>query len=462
MTNEQIIFFFRYFAVGMGRQTTYSYYGSLLRLGIPVVASQMGHMLTVMADTIMVGGLGATQLAAVSFAGNISVPVLVAGMGVSLCVTPLVGKRYGAMRHNSIALCLKHLQLLNILIGLFQVALLALFWYLMPYMGQPAEVVELARGYMPIIIASMLPCQIFTGYKQFIEGLQNTKTPMVISLIGNALNIMFNYVFIYGFWFVDAIGVNGAAWSTLLSRVFMWLAISVVVRRMDLCRAYFSAKRRIRLSARVLKHILTMGLPIGGQMAVECLAFALGGIMMGWIGTAEIAAHEIVMTFTSLTFMMASGISSAITIKVSLFCGQRDRQAIRLNSYAAIQLSLIFMACTAILFITLRNVVPALIIDSAQAVEIAAQLMIVAGCFQLFDGTQVTVMGILRGLGDMRFPPLVSTVAYVVTCLPIGYLLAFTCGCGAWGIWIGYLVGLVVACAMLLMRMRLKMRKIPF
>lgn len=441
----------------MAKFLTYSScYSSLLRLAFPVVASQAGNMLTVMADTLMVGALGETELAAVSFSGNLSVPIMFAGMGIALCITPLVGKRFGGCRLESIALCLKHLKAINILTALTQLAVLTLIWILMPYMGQPDEVVEIAQCYFPILFISIFPAQMFTGYKQFIEGLQNTKIPMTISLIGNMMNIVLNYVLIYGFWFVEPIGVNGAAWSTLISRIFMWVAISIVVRRIDLSSKYFTLAKQIKFSFKIFRRILHLGIPIGGQMVVECIAFAFGGIMMGWIGTSEIAAHEIVMTFTSLTYLMASGISSAITIRVSLFNGQRDYFAVRQNSLAALQLAVMFMGVTAIMFVTLRNIIPSLIIDSPSAVNVASGLMIIAGAFQLFDGLQVTTLGILRGAGDISFPAMISGVAYIATCLPIGFLLSFVFDFGANGIWIGYLIGLALASFLLLSRFRRK------
>ncbi len=422
---------------------------------MPVVASQAGQVSVMLADTVMVGAVGETELAAVAFAGNLSMPILYSG-GMAMCITPLVGKRFGALRHDSIAFCLKQTKIFSYIVGLTQVAVSLLLWMLMPYMGQPADVVEMAQAYMPILLASFLPAQMFIGYKQFVEGLHNTQVPMRISLIGNALNIVLNYIFIQQWGYI------GAAWATLVARLFMWLTIDIIVRKGQLCRPYFSQLPAVKLKFRAVKKMLLYGLPIGGQMVVECIAFSLGGIMMGWIGTAELAAHQVVMTLTCLTFMMAGGLSSAVTIKVSVSRGQRDAQAVGRYTKASILAVTLFMLTTSVILITGRNIIPACFSDSVAVIQAAATLMVIGGMFQLFDGLQVVALGALRGMGDMTFPALVSGVAYTATCLPVGYIVAFVFEIGAAGIWIGYLAGLILAASMLLLRVRRNLKQLNF
>lgn len=430
-----------------------NYYSQLLRLAMPVVLSQAGQVSVMLADTVMVGGLGESALASVSFSGNLILPIIYAG-GVAMCITPLVGRRYGAGRSESVAFCFKQTKLFSLAVGIVQTLVAILLWALVPYMGQSAEVVSISQGYIPILIASLIPAQMFLGYKQFVEGLHNTSLAMRISVSGNILNILLNYVFIYGLGSIEPIGVNGAAWSTLIARVGMWIAMEVVLRRSKKCKPYYGLSDMIRSSRMAVKRLTLIGMPIGGQMVVECLVFALGGIMMGWVGTAAMAAHQVVMSFTCLTYMMAAGLSSAVTIKVSVSRGQNDEDSVVKYTRASIVQVIAFMSAMAVVLIMGRNVIPALIVDSAAVAEVAAQLMIIGGCFQLFDGLQVVGLGALRGMGDMRYPAIVSGVAYAATSLPVGCIIAFGMGVGATGIWYGYLIGLALASAMLLLRVR--------
>lgn len=434
-----------------------SCYTSLLALAAPVVASQAGQMLVSIVDTAMVGSLGRDPLAAVAFAGNLTVPVSYAGIGIAICATPLIGYRYGKGRTLSAVTCIANSRRLNIFVGLAETLVLIALWCLLPYMGQPSEVVEITRGYLPILIASILPMQMFMGYKQIIEGLQNTDMAMKICIAGNILNILVNYVLIYGWWIIPAIGVNGAAWGTLVSRLFMWIAIVVCFKRSKLCRPYSSQLPKVKVDRRIIKRLFFTGLPIGGQMVVECISFAMGGIMMGWISAAALAAHQVVMSFTSLTYMMVSGLASAVTIKVSLFSGQNDRQAVRRYSIASIHIATLFMALTSLLFVIGRHALPSFFIDDAQTLSVAVGIMIVGASFQIFDGLQMVSLGVLRGMGDIRYPAMVSGIAYAATCLPVAYLVGFVFDGGPNGVWSGYVVGLLLASIMLLLRIRRKL-----
>lgn len=430
-------------------------YGPLLRLAMPVVLAQAGQMLVTLVDTIMVGSLNdANLLAAVSFSGNLYTIVMFMGLGISLAITPVVGMRYGAGRRRSVAFWLMQHRYLTVLVGLGQLLLTALLWLLIPLMRQPEAVVPVARDYFLIVMFSILPTQIFYGGRQFAEGLANTSLSMLITVTGNLINILCNYLFIFGHFGCPQLGVYGAAVGTVVSKVYMAAAMEMTIRRHRLFAAYSAEASACRFAPGAMLRLLRLGLPIGGQMTVECFAFAAGGIMMGAIGAVECSAHQIVMTFTSLTYLMASGIASAITIKVSIFGGQADSAAIRRYSAAALQLVVAFMASTGLTFVCLRHLIPSLVIGLPEVVGVAATLMLVGGAFQIFDGLQVVCLGILRGMSDMTYPAVVSGVAYAATSLPVGYVLAFVAGAGAPGIWLGYLAGLVLASVLLLRRIR--------
>lgn len=423
----------------------------LLSLAAPVIASQASSMLVNIADTFMVGRLGDVPLAAVSFSGNLSVPFMFFGIGMAASITPLVGRRLGRGQTGSINTVVAHARALNWRIVLFQLTVLAILTLAMPLMGQPAEVVDIARYYLPIYAASLIGQQMFVCSRTIIEGLQDTTSPMVIGLACNLLNIALNGVFIFGIGDYAGMGAYGAAVSTLICRTLMWLAMEAVLRRrlrqLGLCPA---RRHSHGLTARLMR----IGLPLGVQSVIECLGFAVGGIMMGWISTEAIAAHQVVNLFTSMTFLMAGGLGTAVTIKVSVDSGAGNMASARRYVVTGLCLAAAFMTCTALALIALRDVLPALVINSEGALKIAAQLILVGALFQLFDGLQVTAIGALRGFADFNYPARVATISYAATCIPVGYVLAFVAGLGPVGIWFGFVAGLALAAALLLLRLK--------
>lgn len=434
----------------------------LLRLAAPVIASQASAMMVGVADTAMVGALGDVPLGAVAFAGNLTVPVMFFGTGVAICVTALVGRRYGRGDLLSIARIVRHARRLGWLLALVQVAVMALLTLAVPYMGQPEEVATLAVPYLMVVTLSLVAQQMFVSLRTVVEGLQDTLSPMLIGLGCNVLNIVLNYALIFPHGGFEGFGALGAGLATLASRVLMWVLMAGLLRR---------KLRRLRLPAlnsemaarcrgrHLTRRMLFIGLPVGLQAVVECGGFALGGIMMGWLGTSALAAHQVVNLFPSLTYLMAGGLASAVTIKVSVSMGAGSPDQARGYALAGLKLVLAFMACTALLFVVGRHGLPALIIDSPEALDIAAQLMLMAAAYELFDGLQVVAIGALRGYADFTYPARVAALAFACTALPIGYLFAFTLGCGPRGVWMGFVVGLVLAAALLLRRLRGKVER---
>lgn len=423
----------------------------LLTLAGPVIASQASSMMVNIADTVMVARLGDVPLAAVSFSGNLSVPFMFLGIGAAAAITPLVGRRLGRGQMTELGALVAHARALNWRIVVFQLAVLCLLDLLMPFMGQPAEVVDIARLYLPIYAASLVGQQMFVCSRTIVEGMQDTTSPMLIGLACNLLNVGLNYVFIFGVLGFDGIGAYGAAVSTLVCRTLMWVAMEAVLRR---------RLRRLGVSPALVKgHGMTgrlarMGLPLGLQAVIECLGFAVGGIMMGWIGTEAIAAHQVVNTFTSMTYLMAGGLATAVTIKVSLESGMGNMASARRYARVGIVMSVAFMVCSACLFVGLRDALPGLVIDGDEALRIASQIMVVGALFQIFDGVQVTALGALRGFADFVYPARVSAISYAATCIPVGYILAFPAGMGPRGVWMGFVAGLGLAAVLLVLRLR--------
>ncbi|MFO8001738.1 MAG: MATE family efflux transporter [Marinilabilia sp.] len=423
-------------------------------LALPVMLAQAGQMIVVLADNLMVGHIGKIPLAAASFANTVFVVGMVFGIGMVNGLTPLVGKAYGGGNRELAASWLKQGLVAFQWAGLVLALLLWLVSYVMPYMGQPAEVVETALPYYRVLVISMVPFILFFTFKQFAEGLGNTRIAMVITVSANLLNILLNYLWIFGKLGFPAMGLMGAGYATLTARIIMPLLFLWVYYRFDFFRFYRLNTGPMSFSVKKSIYLMKLGLPIGGQHLVEVLAFSLGSIMMGWLGASALAAHQIVLSLASFTFMVSQGISAATTVKVSQFVGQGRQKDLSNTTFASLHLVLGFMGGSALLFITFRHMIPALFIDDAEVVSIAAGLMVIAGAFQLFDGLQVTMLGALRGLEDVRLPFGMLVVAYFLLALPVGWLLAFKLNVGPPGVWFGYLLGLCSISGFLLVRFR--------
>jgi MATE family multidrug resistance protein len=423
-------------------------------LGLPVMLAQAGQMIVVLADNLMVGRLGTVPLAGASFANTVFVVGMVFGIGMVNGLTPLVGKAYGGGDRQLAASWFKQALYAFQGAGLLLVLLLWLVSYLMPVMGQPSDVVDAAIPYYRVLVVSMIPFVLFFTFKQFAEGLGNTRIAMVITVSANMLNIFLNYLWIFGKMGFPSMGLMGAGYATLTARVIMPLMFFWVYYRFDFFRPYRLYIRDVKLSIIKIAHLMKLGLPIGGQFFVEILSFSLGSIMMGWLGAAALAAHQIVLSLASFTFMVSQGIAAATTVKVSQFVGQGKPQALRATTFASLHLVLVFMGISAVLFVIFRNALPALFIQTPEVIAIASRLMIIAGAFQLFDGLQVTMLGALRGLEDVRLPFGMLLIAYFVMALPVGWFFAFYLNAGPSGIWYGYLLGLFLISLFLLLRFR--------
>lgn len=429
------------------------HYWPNIKLATPVVLAQAGQMLVNLADTVMVGKVGTIPLAAASFANSIFINVLVFGIGLSFAITPLVGKAYGAKDKAQCSYWFKQGIYANLIIAIVLTLLAGAIVFVMPFMGQDEVVVKEAIPYFLLLVLSIVPLQIFNSYKQFAEGLSNTRIAMLITIGGNVLNVALNFVFIYGLLGAPALGLFGAGIGTLISRVMMAVAFAWLSRILSLFKTY-RGKDLSAFSKEAFMKIWRLGLPIGLQFVIEVFAFSMGSIMIGWINPVSLAAHQIVLSIASLTYMMSSGLASATTIKVSIFRGKKEYSAIKNSAFASVHIVILFMSLTAVLFLSLRYVLPSLFIDEKEVIEVAAGLMLVAGLFQIFDGVQVVALGILRGLEDVLMPVIGAGIAYWLISLPVGYLAAFVFNFGPMGIWIGYLVGLASAGLFLLLRFR--------
>jgi multidrug resistance protein, MATE family len=421
-------------------------------LAYPVMLSMLGQVMTGVADSVMVGWTGAVPLAASSFANIFFSIPLFFGVGVSYAITPLIAQANGANQAHKIIDILKNGSLINLLTGLSLTALIFSIEPFMHFMGQPEEVVTLAIPYLSIVAVSIIPTMIFQTYRQFAEGMQSTRVAMVIVIGSNLINILLNYLLIFGKFGFPELGLNGAGWATLISRTIMGLSMMMYVFYGQKFQAYQAGFAVGNYSRKLINKMLHIGIPAGSQFIFEAGAFGFSAIMMGWLGTTALAAHQIAINLATISYMTTSGLGAAATIRVGNFLGQHDQQNMRASAFMMIAMAIAIMMAWALLFIFGRYLLPSLYIDDASVIQLTSSLMIIAAFFQLSDGIQVVTAGALRGLQDVKIPSLLIFVAYWVIALPLGYVLAFPLGMQANGIWIGLFIGLTLTASAMVAR----------
>lgn len=429
-------------------------------LAYPVMLSQLGQVLVGVADSMMVGRLGAEPLAAASLANSIFFVVLMFGIGVSMAITPLVAMADGNKKPKRISRVFNHGFIINMLTGVVLFLIIVFFSPMLHYLNQPEEVVVLAVPYLAIITLSLLPFMFFQTFKQFAEGLSQTKQAMYITLVCNGFNVFLNWVLIYGNLGFPAMGLNGAGWATLISRVLMGLAIAYYVWKSKRYKPFELSFGFKHLSFPMISKMLRIGVPTGFQFIFEVGAFSSAAIMMGWIGVNALAAHQIAINLASISYMMASGLSSAAMVRVGNQLGRKDIQSLREAGFTVFAMVAMFMSVSAVIFIVFREFLPSLYIDDMEVIKMSATLLIIAGLFQLSDGIQVVGLGALRGMSDVKIPTIVTLIAYWVIGLPLGYVFAFSMGMDEVGIWIGLLTGLTVTGVLLLYRFHFLSKKL--
>lgn len=421
-------------------------------LAYPVMISMLGQVMTGVADSVMVGWTGAVPLAASSLANVFFSVLLFFGVGVSYAITPLVAEASGAGNDRRIIDALRHSMVINLITGFLLAAIIFIGQDLLRHIGQPTDVVELAIPYLLIITASIVPTMIFQTFRQFAEGLHKTRMAMVVMIVSNLLNVVLNYVLIYGIWIFPELGLNGAGWATFIARVVMavWMAAYVYYGRRF--AAYREGFNFGNYSRDLFNRMLHIGIPAGAQFIFEAAAFGFSAIMMGWFGANTMAAHQIAINLATVSYMTTSGLGAAATIRVGTFLGQRDGVSVRRAGFTLIGLGVAIMLLWGVAFIAGKFFLPGLYINDPAVLTIAAPLMVIAGFFQLSDGMQVVCVGALRGLQDVKIPSLLIFVAYWILALPIGYFLAFQMGLGAEGIWLGLLIGLTLTAGFMVWR----------
>jgi len=468
----------------------YPYYKRNLKLAFPVMLTQFGAALVGLADSVMVGHYGTTDLAAVSFSNALFFTVMVFAMGALMGITPLVGHVHGrlekllkagttdeeiAHKHEQITSYLTNGLVFTVLMSILSLALLAPCIGFLDAFGQEPEVVTCARPYYILIVLSIVPFLLFTFSKQFLEGLGNTTIAMLITIGCNLLNILLNWVFIFGHWGCQPMGAEGAGWASLIARCLMPVCYFIAMLCKADWRRYITSMRRYLITRREVEHLLTIGMPIGLQSFAEAFLFTASFVIIGWISKESLAAHHIANQMADLTFMLALGIGSATTIRVSHQLGKGDLQAVRMASHASVHLCLLMNTIGAAIMIFGRNVIPYIFTSDPEVIPIASTLLIIAGTFQYADGLQCIGAAMLRGIQDVRVPMRIALFAYIGVALPLGIYLTFyyplpfgeglglgSVGLGAKGMWIAFVIALAIPAVLFHVRFHRQMKRLKF
>ncbi len=433
-----------------------AYLKKTLRFSIPIIIGQLGQLSMSVTDNLMVGGIGPSALAAAAIANSLFVLILAAGIGLTMGITPLTAMAVGNETPDQCTDILKQACFLNALAGVLCAGFIYIFAHAISYMNQPLEIVPSAIAYMQLLGFSMIPLMLFQTFRQFAEGIGFLKPAMLVTLAANLVNILVNWICIYGHLGVPAMGVSGAGMATLFSRIFMACCLGGIILTSRRSRKFRFALMPMKINFHIIKDLLSIGIPTAFQYLFGVSAFAAAAVIVGWMGTHSLAAHQIAMNLSTISFMMCMGISSAGTILVSQAMGKHQMHKAREAGFAAVILCTLFMGCAGMIFIAGRFFLPGLYVSDPAVRQIASSLLIIVAVFQISDGIQSVGTGILRGLPDMKIPTLITLLAYWIAGLPIGCLLAFPFGLGIYGIWWGLAISLSVSAISMMFRFHFK------
>jgi MATE family multidrug resistance protein len=431
------------------------------KLAAPVMLGMLGHTFVSFIDNIMVGQLGTAELAAVSLGNSFMFIAMSLGIGFSTAITPLVAEADAANDFKNGKSAFKH--------GLFLCTILGVSLFLMVFfakpllylMKQPIEVVELSIPYLDLVAFSLIPLVVFQAFKQFSDGLSMTKYPMYATLIANIVNVVFNYLLIFGKFGFPELGIVGAAYGTLISRFVMVAFIWILLSKKEKSKAFVTNIKFFVLDKLMLNKLINLGTPSAMQMFFEVAIFTAAIWLSGLLGKNPQAANQIALNLSSMTFMVAMGLSVAAMVRVGNQKGLNNFLELRRIAISIFLLATILAICFGICFFLFHNHLPKLyvdyddavnLVDNTEVVSIASTLLIAAAIFQISDSVQVVVLGALRGLQDVKIPTIITFISYWVIGFPISYFLGKEEVYGSFGVWLGLLAGLTTAAILLYIR----------
>lgn len=431
-----------------------NHYRTLLSIGIPIMIGQLGMIILSFADTMMVGHHSTSELGAASFVNNIMNLVIITGTGFSYGLTPIVGGMFGRKQLPEAGQALHCSLLANTLAAVIMMAALTILYFNLANIGQPDELLLYMQPYYLVLLASLPFVMLFNAFKQFTDSITETRTSMWILLSGNLLNIIGNYILIYGKMGVPEMGVVGAGVSTLISRIVMvgiFLAVFLCKRSMKQYREGFFS---LGWSRQLVRRLTTLGTPIALEMGMETASFSLSIIMVGWLGTIALASHQVMSTISQFTFMVYYGLGAAVAVRTSYFHGQGDTTNTRHVVTAGLRLMVMLEILLGGILFLLRNDIGSWFTDSAEVSASVLTLMLPFFIYQFGDGLQINYANALRGIADVKPLMVIAFIAFFVISLPVGYLCGFVMGYGLVGVWMAFPFGLTSAGIMMWWRFR--------
>ena len=418
------------------------HYKETMRLGIPIMLGQLGIIIVGFADNIMVGHHSTDELAAASFVNNFFNLVFIAGMGFSYGLTPIIGNHYAREEYAEAGQMLRNSLFINFIVGILLSLFMLVLLQNIHILKQPEELMPYIIPYYILQLFSVIFTMLFNAFKQFSDGTTDTLTPMFIMLGANVLNIFGNYLLIYGNWGCPELGLTGAGISTLASRILTFGVFCLLFAFHPRYKVYREGFSRGTINRQGQMKLLKLGVPVGFQMGVETGSFSLSVIMMGWLGSIALAAHQVVGVITTLGFMVYYGIAAAVAIRVSAYKGRGEQKEIRYASFAGLHLIAITAAAVMALIIIFRDEMGYLITPEKEVVQLVALLAWPVVLYQIGDGLQILFANALRGIADVRYMAYAAFCCHFLLALPIGYVCGFLLDWGAIGVWCGFPISL--------------------
>ncbi len=425
------------------------------KLAYPIILGELAQMALGIIDVAMVGAVSYKHLAAAALVLSVMNIPFVIGIGITISVAQLVSQAHGQRDGQLVSHYLYNGFWLSAITAVIISLSLEFGQNILFHLNQDPEVALLAVPYLRLMGWSIIPMLLFMALKQFTDGLEFTKTAMVLSLIALPFNALLNWIMIFGNWGFPRMELVGAGWGTLITRTLIFIVLGIVVLRHATFRKYVAVrKRQWVFKWKTIKDLLHIGIPSSLQISMEAGAFAISGILVGTIGAMEQAAHQIALSVASVTFMVSMGLSQAGSIRASNAFGRKDWLAISFIGRSTIMMALAYGVTCALAFIVFRHQLPKVFNNNPQVLALSGLLLLYAAIFQISDSTQAICAGLLRGIKDVKIPTIFVAIAYWVVGIPVGCLLAFYYKMGAAGIWTGFIIGLTLSAIFLSLRFR--------
>lgn len=425
---------------------------ALLLLSLPIIIGQLGNIVTGLADTVMVGQHSTIELAAASFVNNVINAFIILGTGFSFNYTPIIGENLAINRHFAIGGWLKNSLVANMTTtAIIIICLLAILLNL-PYLNQPDELIPLIKPYYIVLMCSIPLVMLANSFRQFVEGIMDASISMWVLTTGNILNIIGNYILIYGKWGFPELGLLGAGISTLFSRFFMLLFFICIFIKHNRYHSYRKGFAAVNINRKDWNRLNKLGWPIAMQQGIEAATFCITTIMIGWIGGLELAAHQIAVAISTISFTIYLGLGSAVAIRTSMYKGLKDSINIRRTTISGTFLATSISILASVLLVSCYDTIGTFFSDDVKVTDIAAILIPILVAYQFGDSIQIVLANALRGLSDVTSIMWISFISYFIVALPAGYCIAFIFNKGISGVWMSYPIGFT--CAVILLYLR--------